>query len=87
MKMKVLSILVLILGLASFAFGQSSAGTIQGSVTDSQGAVVQNATVTITNEATGRAIALTAIPMVCSACPRLIPAPTALKSWKPTSKK
>lgn len=59
MKTKVLLILVLILGLASFVFAQSSAGTIQGSVTDAQGAVIQNATVTITNEATGRAITVT----------------------------
>lgn len=48
------SILLLCLSLASLAFGQSaSSATIVGTVTDSQGAVVPNATVTATNTATG----------------------------------
>jgi hypothetical protein len=44
---------VLIL-LAGFAFAQSSTGSIQGSVADAQGAVVSNASVTVTNLGTNR---------------------------------
>ncbi len=51
--------LVVIVFLASFVVGQSSTGTIQGSVRDSQGAVVPNASVTITNAGTNRAVSLT----------------------------
>src|SRR5215467_4225922 len=48
------SILLMCLSLASLAFGQSAASaTIVGQVTDTQGAVVPNATVTATNTATG----------------------------------
>ena len=48
------SILLLCLSLASLAFGQSAASaTIVGAVTDTQGAVIPNATVTATNTATG----------------------------------
>lgn len=43
---------------AGTAFGQSSAGTIQGSVKDAQGAVVPDASVTITNTGTSRAVTL-----------------------------
>lgn len=42
--------------VASMAFGQSSTGTIQGTVQDSQGAVIPDATVTITNLGTNRAV-------------------------------
>jgi hypothetical protein len=45
---------VVVAGMACSAFGQSGAiGTILGTVTDSSGAVVPNATVTITNTGTG----------------------------------
>ncbi|HEY6968820.1 MAG TPA: TonB-dependent receptor [Candidatus Angelobacter sp.] len=48
------SILLMCLSLASLAFGQSAASaTIVGAVTDTQGAVIPNATVTATNTATG----------------------------------
>ena len=46
---KILLILGLGLCLAGLAAGQSSTGTIQGSVADAQGAVIPNASVTITN--------------------------------------
>src|ERR1051326_1737782 len=42
--------------VASMALGQSSTGTIQGTVQDSQGAVIPDATVTITNTGTNRAV-------------------------------
>ena len=43
-----------IVGIASVAFGQGGAtGTILGTVSDSTGAVVGNATVIVTNTATG----------------------------------
>ena len=45
--------------IASFSFAQSSTGTIQGTVTDSQGAVLPNAAVTITNEGNNRSISVT----------------------------
>jgi len=46
------SLLVVIICI-DFAFSQSSTGAIQGSVTDQNGAVIPNATVTTTNSATG----------------------------------
>ena len=52
------SLLALIL-LASFSFAQSSMGSIQGTVFDAQGAVVTNASVTVTNLGTNRAITVT----------------------------
>src|SRR5215471_17458078 len=48
------SIFLLCLSFSPLAFGQSAAtATIVGTVTDTQGAVVPNATVTATNTATG----------------------------------
>ena len=52
-------ILGLGLCLSGLAVGQSSTGTIQGSVTDVQGAVIPNAPVTITNDGNNRSIAVT----------------------------
>ncbi len=52
------ALFLLVIFLASFAFSQSSTGTIQGSVADAQGAVIPNASVTITNQATNRAVTL-----------------------------
>jgi len=48
----------LILLFSSFAFAQRDLGTITGTVTDSTGAVVQGATITITNEGTGESATL-----------------------------
>ncbi len=59
MKSKFFLVLVFVLCLAGWAFGQSSAGTIQGIVTDAQGAVIPGASVVITNQGTGRAITVT----------------------------
>ncbi len=56
MNNKFIVVMILILCLNGFAFGQSSAGTIQGTVTDAQGAVVQDAPVTITNLGTARTV-------------------------------
>jgi hypothetical protein len=56
MKSKFFMLLVLILCLAGMAFSQSSAGNIQGTVTDAQGAIIPDASVTITNQGTGQEI-------------------------------
>src|ERR1700690_208195 len=56
MKSKFFAVLILVLCLTGFAFGQSSAGTIQGTVADAQGAVIQDASVIINNQATGRSV-------------------------------
>lgn len=48
----VLAVLILI-ALAGIAFGQATDGNIVGTVTDASGATIPNATVTITNAATG----------------------------------
>ncbi len=45
--------MALFLLVAALAFGQTSTSQISGTVTDSSGAVIPNATVTATNEATG----------------------------------
>jgi hypothetical protein len=57
--MRLVQISVFILVLTLGIIGQTNRGGISGTVTDSNGAVVPNATVTITNEGTGRSIVLT----------------------------
>ena len=59
MKGRLFLVLGLGLCLASLALGQSSTGTIQGSVADAQGAVIPNASITITNLGTNRPITVT----------------------------
>lgn len=56
MNSKLFVVVAVVLCLSAVAFGQSSAGTIQGTVTDAQGAVIADASVTITNQGTGRAL-------------------------------
>lgn len=56
MKRKFFVVLTVVLCLAGLALGQSSTGSIQGTVTDTQGAVIPDASVVITNQATSRAI-------------------------------
>jgi hypothetical protein len=57
---RVLCALLLTLGAASTAVGQAVTGTILGTVTDSTGAIVANAKVTIVNEGTGLTRVVTA---------------------------
>jgi len=60
MKIKFFSVLVLaVLCCNGLGFGQSSAGTIQGSIADAQGAMIPDASVTIINQGTNRTIVVT----------------------------
>src|SRR5437667_12155938 len=52
-------IFLIVVAVGTMAFGQSERGTIGGTVTDSSGAVVPNAKVTVTNESTNTRINLT----------------------------
>ncbi len=56
MNSKFFVVLTMVLCLAGMALAQSSTGSIQGTVTDTQGAVIPDASVVITNQATGRVI-------------------------------
>jgi len=58
MKQKFFLMLCFVCCVAGLALGQSSTGTIQGRVQDGQGAVLQDAQVTITNLGTSRVTAL-----------------------------
>ncbi|MDT4965863.1 MAG: hypothetical protein QOJ64_600 [Acidobacteriota bacterium] len=53
-------VLLALLGAFTLSFGQTSTGTISGTVTDQQGAVVAGATVEATNQATGEKRSATA---------------------------
>ncbi len=66
---------ILVLCLAGLAFAQSSTGTIQGTVADAQGAVIPNASVTITNQGTNRAIVVTSNAEGLYSAPALDPGP------------
>ena len=56
--------LVLLLAVFTFpAYGQTNKGTIKGTVTDQNGGIVQNATVTVTNTATNAGTARTGRPI------------------------
>jgi hypothetical protein len=60
--MRRISLFVVILAMALFArvsFGQTTSGDLVGTVKDPSGAIVSNANVTVTNEATGVAVSLT----------------------------
>ncbi len=54
-SIRVLSIFVFLIFLSSIVFGQADQGRITGTVTDATGALVPNATITVTNEKTGEA--------------------------------
>src|SRR5579872_5331462 len=53
-----LCLLLTLVFCATFTLGQSSTGTVQGSVKDASGALIPDATVTITNSSTGRVVEL-----------------------------
>jgi len=73
MKSKFVLLPALVLCLLGMAFSQSSTGTIQGSVADAQGAVIPGATVTITNQGTGRAVTVNSGPEGLFSLPSLDP--------------
>ena len=53
MKKTTVAVLLLLLGLTTFAFGQATDANLIGTVTDSSGAIVANVNVELTNVATG----------------------------------
>jgi hypothetical protein len=55
MRIKLLAVLVVLFLAAGLAFGQREMGTINGTITDPTGAVVPDATITVTSVATGAA--------------------------------
>jgi len=75
MKGRLFLILSLGLCLTGLALGQSSTGTVQGSVADAQGAIIPDASVVITNLGTNRAIKVTSDPSGLFSLPALDPGP------------
>ncbi|HVI07552.1 MAG TPA: carboxypeptidase regulatory-like domain-containing protein, partial [Candidatus Binatia bacterium] len=71
---------------AVFSFAQSSTGTIQGTVTDAQGAVVPGAAVSVTNLDTNRAVQLTTNGDGLFSLPALDPAPYKVEVKAPNFK-
>ncbi len=56
MQRKFFAVLILVLCMAGLALAQSDTARIFGTITDPSGAVIANATVTVTNAATGRVL-------------------------------
>ncbi|MGH9642496.1 MAG: carboxypeptidase-like regulatory domain-containing protein, partial [Terriglobales bacterium] len=59
MKSKLFALLVVALCMTAVAFAQTDTARVIGTITDSTGAVVPNATVTITDQGTGRVVTVT----------------------------
>ena len=57
MRLVQISLVIILFSLA--VIGQTNRGGISGTISDKNGAVLPNAKVTITNEATGRTLVLT----------------------------
>lgn len=58
-RIRVLGAIVCLLATISIAYGQSDVGSITGFIKDQSGAVIPNANVTITSEATNEAHTVT----------------------------
>src|SRR5260370_38509457 len=56
MNSRLFLVLILVLCLACFALGQTDTARLIGTITDSTGAVISNATVVVTNTGTGRTV-------------------------------
>src|SRR5260370_12424515 len=56
MKSRFVLVLMLVLCLAGFALAQTDTARLIGTITDSTGAVIPNATVAVTNTSTGREV-------------------------------
>src|SRR5260221_82105 len=72
MRLVQISIFILVLSLA--IIGQTNKGSITGTVTDSKGAAVPGATITITNIATNKSVVLTSSGEGSFTAPTLDPA-------------
>jgi hypothetical protein len=56
MKNQVLFLLIAMFGLSAFVFCQTDTGRLVGTITDATGAVIADATVTVTNQGTARSV-------------------------------
>jgi len=87
MKSRIVFIVGLVLALTSMTLAQSSTGTIQGTVMDSQGAVIPGASVVITNVGTGRTFTVTTNTEGLYSVPALDPAPYKVEIDQPNFEK
>lgn len=58
MKNRFFLVLALVLGLSAFALAQTDTARVIGTITDATGAVIPNATVTVTNAGTGQSVTI-----------------------------
>ena len=61
--------LITVACLGGLAMAQTPTGTIQGSITDSTGATIQDATVTVSNNATNESHTVTSDRPAALSCP------------------
>ncbi len=85
-KLHIFALLVALILLPTFLFCQSSAGTIQGTVVDSEGAVIPNASVTITNAGTNRSVVIQSNAEGLFSLPSLDPGPYSVEVKVPNFK-
>jgi len=85
-RFRIAALLFALISLTSFLSAQSSTGTIQGTVVDPQGAVIPNASVTITNAGTNRAVQVNSNGEGLFSLPSLDPGPYSVQVKAPNFK-